>query len=89
MFAVKILTILVVLQVINNSQSFPHGGLSALGTLIGWTNGLMSLASKQTRASIEETSEGQTDTIQPFNWQDPDETKRDNPRAERANCSTN
>ena len=77
------------LQVINNSQSFPHEGLSALGTLVGWTNGLMSLASKQTRESIEETSEGQTDTIQPFNWQDPDETKRDNSQAERANCSTN
>ena len=89
MFVVKILAIIVVLQVINNSYSFPYGGLGGLGTLIGWTNGLMSMISNQTKTTIEETLESQTDTIPLIDLLGFDEMKRDNPERPRANCSTN
>ena len=89
MFAVKILTIIVVLQVINNSYSFPHGALGGLGTLIGWTNGLMSLIPKQTRTTTDETSQNQTDTIPLIDLLGLNEMKRDNPGRTRTNCSTN
>ena len=89
MFAVKILTIIVVLQVINNSYSFPHGALGGLGTLIGWTNGLMSLIPKQTRTTTDETSQNQTDTIPLIDLLGLNEMKRDKPQRPRTNCSTN
>ena len=89
MLAVKILTIIVVLQVIDNSYSFPHGVLGGLGTLIGWTNGLMSLIPKQTRTTTDETSQNQTDTIPLIDLLGLNEMKRDNPERTRTNCSTN
>ena len=89
MFAVKILTIIVVLQVINNSYSFPHGALGGFGTLIGWTNGLMSLIPKQTRTTTDETSQNQTDTIPLIDLLGLNEMKRDKPQRPRTNCSTN
>ena len=88
MFAVKMLTIIVVLQVINNSHSFPFGGLGGLGTMVGWTNGLMSMISSQAKTKTEETLESQTETMPLFDLFDLDEMKRDNPERPRANCST-
>ena len=89
MFAVKILTIIVVLQVIDNSYSFPHGILGGLGTLMGWTNGLMSLIPKQTGTTTNETSQNQTDTIPLIDLLGFNEMKRDNPERPRTKCSTN
>ena len=88
MFAVKMLTIVIALQVINNSYSFPLSGLSGLGTMVGWTNGLMSLISSQVKTKTEEILESQTETTPFFDLFDLDETKRDNPERPRANCST-
>ena len=88
MFAVKMLTIIIALQVINKSYSFPYGGLGGLGTMASWTSGLMSLISSQVKTKTEETLESQTETTPFFDLFDLDETKRDNPERPRANCST-
>ena len=88
MFAVKILTIIVGLQAINNSYCFPHGMLGGLGTLIGRTNGLLSLLVSHPRTTTAELSHSQTDGTQLIDLLNLDEMKRDNPERPRANCST-
>ena len=88
MFAVKMLTIIVALQVINSSNSFPFGGIGGLGTMVGWTNGLLSIISSQVKTKTEDILESQTETTPPFDLFDLDRTKPDNPEKPRANCST-
>ena len=87
MFAVKILTIIVVLQVINNSYCFPHGVLGGLGTLVGRANGLMSLLVNHPRTTNDEPSRSHTDATQPIDSLNFDEMKRDNSERPRTNCS--
>ena len=89
MFAVKILTIIVLLQVVNNTYSFPHEALVNLGTFFGWTNGLLSQIAQQTRTTTGENTEGETDSTPLIDLLGTDDMKQDDPETPRANCSLN
>ena len=89
MFAVKILVTIIALQMLHNSHSFPHGGLSDLGTFMGIANGLLSLVSKQTRTTKEDSPPRQADTVPYIDVLNFGEIKPDESRTPPVNCSTN
>ena len=89
MFAVKILTIIIVaLQVANNSDGLPHRMLSGLGILLGEANGLLATAAREARTSSDGTSETENDRTPVIDQLGRDATKRDNPERPSTNCST-
>ena len=89
MFAVKILAIIIVVQMLHNSQCFPHGGLSDLGTFFGIANGLLSLVLKQTRTTDEDSPPSQADTVPYIDVLNFDDIKPDETTPPPVNCSTN
>ena len=89
MFAVKVLAIIIVLQMLHNSQCFPHGGLSGLGTYFGIANGLLSLISKQARTIDEDSPPSQADTVPYIDVLNFDDIKPDETTPSPVNCSTN
>ena len=89
MFAVKILAIIIVLQTLHNSQCFPYGGLSDLGTYFGIANGLLSLVSKQARTTDEDSPPIQAETVPYIDVLNFDDIKPDETTPPSVNCSTN
>ena len=89
MFAVKVLAIIIALQILQNSQCFPHAGLTSVGTYFGIANGLLSLISKQVRTTDENSSPGQADTVPSIDVLNFDDIKPDVTTPSSVNCSTN